>query len=459
MIKKVLVVDDQLDSLWECADFLKSRGFVVTTCSDSNAALDLFNEERPDIVLLDVRMPGKDGLTILKEIRRRDRNVCVIMLSAYGDTQTVVSAMRLGADNFADKPLDPEKLFIIIERELARKELETELAELKTRGDGQIGGIELIVGESRAIKEIRAKVLDYANSGETVLITGESGVGKGLVAGALHYESDRRNKPFKHILLTTVPPTLFESALFGHVRGSFTGAHADKVGIIEAARDGTVFLDEIGELPSDIQGKLLLVIESGVYSKVGAESSVERTKARFIAATNVDVMEAMRAGKLREDLFFRLNQAWIHIPPLRERTEDIIPLAEYFIRIVSRSLGQEPPSLSKETMDLLCSYSWPGNVRELRNVAGRIAREGERTVLDSYRWIAGGRESTEKQSLGNLTLHEFLSEKVSTLEKEILIDALKRFRGNKRKAAKYLGIGYRTIFVKIRKYNLTDYLS
>lgn len=457
MERKALVVDDNVETLWNCAAVLEERGFAVTACSQSEEAAARFAQERPDLVLLDIKMPGKSGFELLKEIRDLDHQVCIIMLSAFGDSETVVRALKEGADNFADKPLNPEKLMITIEKELASRDLEREVRTLRGMYDEGPARVKDIIGKSEAIERIRKEVMMYADTADVVLVTGRPGVGKNLVARALHGESRRRNKALVHRHCGAFAPTVFESAVFGHLKGAFTDARYDKKGAIEAAEDGTLFLDEIGTLSTDTQAKLLLVIEGGVYSKVGDEASVERTNAKFIAATNDDIETAVMEHRFREDLFHRLKEAWIQVPPLIERREDILPLVDHYMAIESRAAHVAPVELSAEARGLLYNHEWPDNVRGIRQIVRNIVRVGDEGMIKS---------SVERKPIATRTygvsyddctnLRAKVAVATAEVEKNTIEACLKRHSGNRRKVADHLEMSYRSLLYKMKKYRLRN---
>jgi two-component system response regulator AtoC len=455
MDRKALVVDDDVETLWNCAAALKDRGFQVTPCSQPEETVARFRQERPDLVLLDIRMPGKSGFQLLKEIRDLDHQVCIIMLSAFGDAETVVRAIKEGADNFADKPLDPEKLMITVEKELTSRELEQEVRTLRGMYDEGPATVKDIIGKSDAIEKIRKEVIMYADTADVVLITGRPGVGKNLVARALHGESRRRKRALVHRHCGAFAPTVFESAIFGHLKGAFTDARYDKKGAIEAAEGGTLFLDEIGTLTPDTQAKLLLVIEGGVYSKVGDEASVERTNARFIAATNEDVETAVLERRFREDLFHRLKEAWIRIPPLSDRREDILPLVDHYMAIESRSCHVAPVELSAEARDMIYRHGWPDNVRGIRQMVRNIVRVGDEGIIKS----ALERKPVSTRTYGISyedcsDLRGKVSRATAEVERNTIEACLKMHAGNRRKVSAHLKISYRSLLYKMKKYGL-----
>jgi DNA-binding NtrC family response regulator len=455
MERKALVVDDNVEALWSCAKVLKERGFAVTACSQPEEAVGKFKQEKPDLVLLDIRMQGKSGFEVLREVRHLDNRVCIIMLSAFGDSETVVRAMKEGADSFVDKPLNAEKLMIVVEKELTSRDLETEVLELRSLHDEGPATVKDLVGKSDPIERVRKEIKMYADTADVVLITGRPGVGKNLVARALHGESNRRNRPFIHRHCGAFAPTVFESAVFGHRKGAFTDARYDKKGAIEAAEDGTLFLDEIGTLSPDTQAKLLLVIESGVYSRVGDEASVERTRAKFIAATNENMPKAVLDQRFREDLFHRLTDAWIEVPPLSERREDILPLVDHFMAIESRAHHLPPVVLSAEARELLYNHSWPANVRGVRQMVRSVIRVGDESVIArtferrpviSRTYSVSYDDCTDLRTKVNMAVEE--------VERNMIEACLLKHSGNRRKVAKHLDISYRSLLYKMKKYNL-----
>jgi len=455
MTRKVLIVDDRLDTVLQYLDVFALNGYAVVRCGEPATAFSVYLREKPDVVLLDVKMPGKGGLELLGEIRQKDKRVCVIMISAHGDSGTVVEAVKLGADNFVEKNYAPERLVFMVEKELKTKRMEAELEGLKAGKDGRLRTVDDIVGESENLEAVKRQIIEYADCDLTVFITGESGVGKNVVAEALHAHSRRRKKPFKHLLCSALPPTLIESELFGSEKGAFTDAYRTKRGMIDAAEDGTVFLDEIGATPPEVQAKLLLLTDTGVYSKVGSEGRSQKTSAWFLTATNVDIPKALQSGQLRQDLFYRLNQAWIHLPPLRQRGDDVLLLAEHFVRLEAERTGTPSPVMSQKFMDNLLSYPWPGNVRQLQSVIRRFVKSGGKDV----RLHSGSIDDPQPNGGGGRVargLKSTVRKAAETTERECMLEALRRFGGNRTKAAAWLGISRRNLMYKIKRYSLED---
>ncbi len=453
MSKKILIVDDRLEWIHKRAELFREHGYEVETLRDSLKALETFIRVRPDGVLLDFKMPGKDGFEVLKEIRRRDKHVCVVMLSAYGDADTVVQAMKLGADYFVEKSSDPRKVLIVVEKELRHKAMEFELAKLKSETDPAPSTLDDIIGESEAIERVKRLTQESAEDDDTVLITGETGVGKDLVASALHNASARRRGPFHNVLCPAIPPTLFESAIFGHEKGAFTGADSLKKGILENAEGGTVFFNEFVKIPTYVQATLLGIFEGGDFCRVGSASKVLKSNVRFIAATNKSIREALEAEELLEDLFHRMNHHRIQIPPLRERIEDVVPLAQHFIGHEARKRGKPVVEVSGKSWDILLNYSWPGNVRQLRQLMVNVVQAGSEDPIRGYAfledpdglYVRGHRPGKPREDL---------KQEQKDIEKHKIAQALSRFEGNRKKAAAHLGISYRTLMYKMKDYDL-----
>jgi len=453
--RKVLVVDDRLEWLCKCADLLGEHGYDVKPCRHPDRAIRMFQEFKPDAVLLDIMMPGRNGLDILKDMKAKDPWVVVIMLSCYGNAKTVVKAMKLKADNFIDKNSDMSSIPIIIAKELKTKSMEIENAQLRAQQGREAVFLKDIVGECPAMQRLKEDVRTYADSKLRVLLTGPPGVGKDHVASALHYESWRRDHPFKNLNLPGLPETLIESALFGHEKGAYTGAHERQQGVLESAKAGTVLLNEFADLSPRLQSKLLGVVESYVFSRVGGEGKDLVTNVRFLSATNADLNEAIATKRLRDDLLSRLQQVRIRVPPLKERGNDILLLAEYLIAKKSRELGRSAFSLSERSEEMLMGYHWPFNVRELKHCIEVAIESGRREFLESP-----GSSAEESAGAGDngdgMTLKQKTKRVTEQFEKTEIENALRRFGGSRKKAATYLGMSYRDLLYKMKKYGLRD---
>ena len=453
--RKVLIVDDRFEWLCKCADLLAEHDYEVHPCRHPNKAMTVFHEFKPDAVLLDVMMPGRNGLDILKDMKAKDPWVVVIMLSGYGTAETVVKAMKLKADNFIDKNSDLSNVPIVVGKELKIKSMEIENAQLRAQQGRGVVFLKDIVGECPAMQGLKDEVRTYADSNLTIMLTGPPGVGKDHVASALHYESNRRDDPFKNLNLPGLPETLIESALFGHEKGAYTGAHERKQGILESAKGGTVLLNEFVDLSPRLQSKLLGVVESNVFSRVGGEGTDLVTHVRFLAATNADVNEALVTKQLREDLLWRLKQKSIRVPPLKERGEDVLLLAEYLIAKKSRELGRSAFSLSERSEEMLMGYDWPGNVRELKHYIEVAIESGRREFLESPTFLSDDAAGPGENGHG-ITLKQKVKRVTEQVEKTEIEQALRRSGGSRKKAAAHLGMSYRDLLYKMKKYALRE---
>ncbi len=399
-----------------------------------------------DLVILDLRMPGLDGMEVLAKLREDDPEAIVIVITGYASIESAVEAMRRGAYDFLPKPFDPETLIEIVKRALDKRRLTLENVYLRQELNGRLGS-DNIIGNSLAMLEVAELMSKVAPTDSTVLIYGETGVGKELAAKALHRQSPRHDKPFVGVDCGALVETLFESELFGHVRGAFTGAVETKYGKFELASGGSIFLDEIGNIGSNIQAKLLRVIQERELIKVGGTQKVE-VDVRIIAATNQDLAEEMRAGRFREDLFYRLSVVPIKLPPLRERKEDIPLLAHYFLESFGQRRKRNLQGISAEAMRSLEAYDWPGNVCELENAIERAVVMAEGDVIqpgDLLYYGLAPEAPFEPAAEGRLV----------EVEKVEIAKALKRFNGHRGKTAAHLGIDRKTLREKIRKYGIT----
>ncbi len=451
---RVLLIEDDPEQRQMLAEYLGLKGYEVDPAPDAREGLKLLARD-PDIVLLDYLLPDGDGLTLLQEIKKKRPLVQVIIITAFGSVEKAVEAMRQGAFHYLTKPINLEELLLLLDRALKELRLRREVEVLKKRleevGEPEVPGV---VAESRAMKEVLRLVSKVAATEATVLILGESGTGKEVVAGLLHRLSPRAEGPFIKINCAAIPEGLLESELFGHEKGAFTGADRSKPGLFEMAHKGTVFLDEVGDLPLSLQAKLLRVLQEKSFTRLGGLQEV-RVDVRVLAATNQDLPKMVEEGRFREDLFWRLNVFSIKIPPLRERREDIEPLARYFLKRFAQKHGKSLEGLSREALGALLVYDFPGNVRELENIIERavILAEGPLVTLEDLPPQLGGsqrRGSGEEVKLWELPLPEA----VEWLERERIRRALKEAQGVKTRAAEILGLSERVLRYKIEKYGL-----
>jgi two-component system, NtrC family, response regulator AtoC len=458
---KVLVTDDDRTIRRNLVLLLRSEGYETLEAADGNEALALIESDSPDAVLLDLKMPGRDGLEVLAELGPALADLPVIVVTALGGSAAAIEAMRRGAYDYLTKPFDLDEVSLTLKRALKQRALARELRSLRERTDdddseppdGGTGSEPELIGQSAGMREVYKTIGLAAATDAPVLILGESGTGKELVATALHRHSARAAGPFIRVNCGALPEGLVESELFGHERGAFTGADRKKLGRFERAAGGTIFLDEIGELPLPAQVKILRVIQQREFERVGGTETL-RTDARVISATHRDLSKEVAAGRFREDLYYRLNVARIFIPPLRDRPEDIEPLAEYILKRIERSYGWRELSLSREAMLAIKERSWPGNVRQLENTLARaiIAARG-RTILPEH---LDADDSTDPVITGageaadSMPLRALLAE----VERRAIQRALSACGGNRTKTAEKLGISRRQLFDKIREYEL-----
>ena len=469
----ILVVDDEANMVEMLADLLRGQGARVSFAADLQSARARIAESRPDVILLDMKLPDGNGLALLGELKESPPAPSVIMISAFGTVETAVKAVRAGAFDFIVKPFNIEDILRVIRSAL-----------LATPGapgaePGSLPGSEGIVGESRAIREVLAAVRQVTDSDAPVLIRGESGTGKELVARAVHFLSPRRSAPLMPINCAAIPEPLLESELFGYEKGAFSGAFARHAGKIEAAEGGTVFLDEIGDMSTGLQAKLLRALEQNVIYPVGSTKPVT-TNVRFVAATNHDLETAVQSGDFREDLYFRLNVLSIDIPPLRERSEDIPVLVEHFLKLFTSKYHKPDFSLPPGLVQEMEVYPWPGNVRELRNVMEKLVILGE-GALPQLPWRCmqqlrgeprtetpvqgapapepeGAEDAGDVDRLTAAVLEQepdaSLTEVVKAVERAVIVRTLNLCEGNRRAAANKLGVSYKTLFNKLNEHDI-----
>jgi len=449
---KVLVVDDDKNIRRMIEIHLqREKVYEVLHASNGEACLKILKEDIPDLILLDIQMPGIDGIETLEQIKHQYSRLPVVMMSAHGTIDIAVRSMKMGAYDFITKPFSGERLLVTVKNAIENNELRNEVEKLRQELQEKYQ-FKNIIGQSGAMQEVFRSVAKVIDSNVTVLLQGESGTGKELIARAIHYESKkRRNKPFVAVNCSALPESLLESELFGHEKGAFTGATQRRIGKFELADGGTIFLDEIGEMSPATQVKVLRVLQEREFERVGGNELI-KVDVRVISATNKDIEEAVRKGEFREDLYYRLAVFPIKIPPLRERKEDIPLLAEYFLKKYAEREGKEVTSISAEAMELMMAYHWPGNVRELENAIERaviLANTSEIVVNDLPPNVrAIGERKVSVSTSGPLMNW------IEKLEEEALRKALLECEGNISETARKLGIGRATVYRKAKKYGL-----
>jgi len=447
----ILVVEDDAAMREACLSVFAGEGFRASGVATADEALSALEQEaRFDVVVTDLVLPGADGLALLREIKRRDRSVEVVLMTGYGTVKSAVEAMKVGASDYLTKPFEMDALLVVVRRLVRMRKLEGEVRRLRTELK-DIYRFGNIVGGAGRMREVRELTRAAADSDAPVLIEGESGTGKELVARAIHYEGRRSRGPFVPVNCSALPTDLVESELFGHRRGAFTGALRDTEGLFLSAQGGTIFLDEITEMPLGAQAKILRVLEEKRVRPVGATQSVE-VDVRIVAATNRAASDAVTKGALREDLFYRLSVILIPLPPLRERAPDIPALAMHFIQRFNETAAAKVEGFGPEALDALCAYHWPGNVRELRNVIEglyALGRSGRIELVDLPRSI---RESPKDPSVPPAAPSSLPT--LQQAEKQLVEAALRSTSGNKSDAARLLGISRSRLYHLIQVYRV-----
>jgi DNA-binding NtrC family response regulator len=443
----VLVVEDDNAMRELLLESLTEEGYRAAGASGGREGVRRVRSDHVDLVVTDLRMPDLDGLDMIREIRTLPSPPDVITITAFGTIDTAIKAMKLGAYDYITKPFEIDQLLIAIERALRDRQLRHELARLREEVADKYK-FQNIIGRSPAMQEVFELIRRVADSTVSVLITGESGTGKELVARALHFNSPRANRPFTAVNCAAIPGTLLESELFGYKRGAFTDAHQDRKGLLEEANGGTVFLDEVAELPPQLQAKLLRVLQEKEVRPLGSTKSV-RIDVRFLSATNRDLDQALKGGQFREDLYYRLNVVQIDLPPLRERVEDILPLAGHLLAQASSRAGKSVEGLSPRAGKILLSYSWPGNVRELENVIERAVALSQRKRIELSDLPPS---LLQKKPADMLVVASDRQMTVSDLEREYILQVLDEEKGNKSRAAQRLGLDRKTLYRKLEEY-------
>lgn len=450
----ILIIDDEEAQRNILKGYLEKKDYKIFAASSGTEGIEIIRKNLIDIVLSDYKMPDKTGLEVLEIVKEINPEISFVILTAYGTIENAVKAMRLGAFDYISKPVDLDELDLLLERIIENKNLKSEILLLKNQLKEKFK-IDSFISQSPKMEEVISIAARTADSKATVLITGESGTGKEVLAKSIHYASSRKDRPFIAVNIPALPETLLESELFGHEKGAFTGADKSKKGRFEIAEGGTIFLDEIGDIPLNLQVKLLRVLQEHQIERVGSVESIN-IDVRIIAATHQNLEKKIKEGTFREDLYYRLNIVSLHIPPLRERREDILPLIEYFVDKYSRENNKQNLSLSKEAVDLLIKYNYPGNVRELENVIERavvLCRGNLITINDLPNVIKGfkAEQSIEKGDDASLI------EQVEALEKKLIFDALSKSDGNQSQAGRILGLTERNLRYKMQKYGIKKF--
>jgi len=448
----ILFVDDDYEFTNMLSTYISMEGYDVEASNSPKNALNLIKGNDYDFVITDIRMPEMDGLRFLEEALNIKPDIIVIIMSAYGTYETAIEAVKRGAYDYISKPFKPEELLLLLKKAEERESLKRENSRLRMQLK-QESGLDVIVGNSVQIQELKERIKKVAPLDVTVLIQGESGTGKELVARAVHDLSKRSEHPIVAVNCAAIPENLIESELFGHARGAFTDAHTDKMGLFEEAHRSTLFLDEIGELPLTLQTKLLRVIETKEIRRIG-ETKDRKVDVRIIAATSRNLLEDVKKGRFREDLYYRLNVFSLVIPPLRERREDIPVLLRYFVQKFSRKHNIKEPVIDRDTIEFVTSLDWEGNVRQLENAVESAVILCDSGVLmpSHFSHLKTGTEGYQEVELDEKDMS--LSRAVAKFERNWIIKALKATNGNRTKAAQLLNISHRTLLYKMKEYGI-----
>ncbi|MCX7918943.1 MAG: sigma-54 dependent transcriptional regulator [bacterium] len=457
---KILVVDDDEDMRFTLREVMTREGYQVVTAADGIEALDKTRESAFDLVILDMKMPRLDGIETLRQLREQDPELTVIMVTAFGTRDLALEAIRLGAYDYFNKPFDLGEIRIVVRRALEKIRLQRELKNLLEK-KWETLTFENIVGNSQVMRDIYRQIEQIAESDVTVVIYGESGTGKELVAEAIHKRSKRSEKPFIRMNCVAIPEGLLESELFGHEKGAFTGAYQQRIGKFELANGGTLFLDEIGDMSLTTQAKVLRVLQEREFERVGGTKTI-KVDLRFIAATNKDLVTAVKNNTFREDLFYRINVVPLYLPPLRERKEDIPLLLEHFLNIYNQKFNKKVKHVSASVMKILMEREWTGNIREFENVIQRAVVLAQNEVIDIDSLPLGTITFPERPLfseellLSQLPMQEKVDRLVAELEKRLILQALATTSGNRTEAAKLLGVSRKGLYDKLEKYGITS---
>jgi DNA-binding NtrC family response regulator len=453
--KRILVVDDEVNMRQLLKKILGEKRFQVDLLDDGKRAVEKVNKdpERYDVIMLDIRLPGKNGIEVLRQIKEVNRDVAVIMMTAYESLETAIQAIRDGAYDYLVKPIGVDEILISVNRALERKSLQQENVYLRNQVENRYC-FDNIIGKSDKMQDVYQMIRNVLRSPAPVLLEGESGTGKELVARAIHFNGWKKDQKFVAVDCGALPENLIESELFGHKKGAFTGASRDKTGLFEEASGGTIFLDEICNINASTQAKLLRVLQEGEIKRVG-EVQYRKVEVRVISATNRDLKDEVKRGRFRDDLFYRLNVIHIKLPPLRERKEDIPLLADHFLQSYSRKVGKQVGRFDEEVMNLLVNFPWPGNVRQLENEIKKMVtfvNEGSNITLEYVsREIHDTNHQRRYEEIGDKSP---LKKKVAGLERDLILEALKKNRWNKSRTAADLGLSRKGLDKKILRYGL-----
>jgi DNA-binding NtrC family response regulator len=447
---RILAIDDEPVMIDWLRMLLQNENYEVRTATLGSVGTEIFQKWRPDVVVIDLLLPDLDGLDLLRRFKAAQPQTEVIVVTGHGSVPKAVEAMKAGAHSFVEKPVEPDTLLAVLEKAIERRDLRRENEQLRRQVPGPLR-FASVIGKSKKMQDLLEMVDSVAASDANILIQGDNGTGKELIANAIHFASKRRKGPFIKINCAAIPKDLIESELFGHKRGSFTGAHADREGLFEMSSGGSLLLDEIGEMPPYVQTKLLRVLQEREFRPIGSDRVV-RVDFRLICATNVDIDAALADGRLREDLLFRINTITLRVPPLRERTEDIPELCTHFLEKYRVRHERDVQGIASGAYTVLLRHRWPGNVRELENVIERgvlIAKDGEIGVGDLPESVRGG---TIKTTGFEVPPHHTLAE----IEKMAILQTLQRTNWNKQEAAQILGLYRPTLYSKMKKHDIQD---
>ncbi len=457
----ILIVDDEANLRQGVASYLSDEGYEVEQAGSGEEAMELLRENPFDILMTDMKLPGIDGQTVLQQAMSVYPEIIGIIVTGYGTVESAVQAMKNGAYDYISKPFQLMEISLLLKQALEKRRLKEENAYLKNQLKEKYR-FENIIGNSKPMQEIYTLVETIAPTNSTVLITGETGTGKELIAKAIHYNSPRRDQKIVSINCGAIPENLLESELFGHVKGAFTGAHQTRIGRFEQAHKGSIFLDEIGSMSPALQVKLLRVLQEREFERVGG-TEIIKVDVRIIAATSANLEEMVEQGEYRSDLYYRLNVIPIQMPPMRDRREDIPLLVRHFVEKYCRNSGLELKTVTQESMKLLMNYNWPGNVRQLENAIERaVALVGLRPIILPTDLPAEVQRNNRNLFLSEIYIPDEgvnFNTEVSNVEKELILQSLKKSGGNKKQAAKLLNLKRTTLIEKLKRLNLIEYLN